>query len=458
MPGNEGPAARRPAKRIHERISSVMKKTLILSTAAALFFATVPDFCSGSCFPVHKNQARTGAQETEQKISCPKSDATHRYIMVPLVYAKPELGTFRLYYETNTDFDPVKRTLFVLNDGQQQKSAVGAPDELKKKYGMDLNIVRMEHRGLPCSRVDYVFTKDGVDWKKAWEVFRWENVVGDIDRIRTELLGENGKIYIMGGSGAGLLACQYLAGHSRYVDRAAVLVSTDNTQSSILAQRENFFRMLEKEGAMDAYLEILKKPPVPEIEFLWILQRLGYDYLPSEKKQVEFIRSLQAGDLSLYKAYIDKYKNVEEFMELIQRETPFSTVRIYELFFHALDLVSPKDPTYGVFEPNARPLRNLAVKDMIPPPEIINVRPALAKIATEVLLIAARWDNVLPYTEMVAMNKNMSHSRLVILDDLHKMMKTDAFVARLLKAFFENGAFSPEVDRTIAGGKCLIWK
>jgi pimeloyl-ACP methyl ester carboxylesterase len=388
---------------------------------------------------------------------CPKVDVTHRYISVPLMYAHPELGNFQLYYETNSDFNPLKKTLFVLHDGQQHVSAAGTPDEYKKKYQLDMNVVCMEHRGMPCSRVQYVFTENGVDWRKAYDVFRSENVVEDIDRIRVDLLGGNGKIFLWGRSGGGILACQYLAGHSQYVDRASILVSSDNTQSTVLGQRANFFLMLEREGMMQAYLEILKSPPVPEIEFLWILQRLGYDFLPSEKKQIQFIRSLREGDMSLYRAYVKKYNNVEEFMGRIQRQTPFSTIRIYELFFHALDLVSPKDPTYGLFEPNARPLRGLVEKGDILP-KITNVRKALAAIGTEVLLVAARWDNIFPYEEMVNMNKNILHSRLVILDDLHMTIKTDAFLSQLIKAFFKNGAFSPEFDRLLVSNETSLWR
>jgi pimeloyl-ACP methyl ester carboxylesterase len=387
---------------------------------------------------------------------CPPLDATHRYLTVPLVYARPELGSFRLYYETNTDFNPAKRTVFFLHDGQQQPTAVGAPDELKKKYGLDLNIVRMEHRGLPCSRIGRIYARDGIDWELAYQVFSSVNVVEDIDRIRIDLVGQDRKIYLWGRSGGGFLAAQYLATHASSVDRAAILVSSDNSQTCFLAQREQFFGMLRAEGLMEAYLDILAKPPVPDIEFLWILQRLGYDHFPSEKKQADFIRSLRADDLSLYRAYLDRYKNVDEFMAMIQKETPFSTVRIHELFFHGLEMRSPKDPTYGLLEPNARPLKGLMESGRLRP-GIIDVRSALAKIETEVLLVPARWDNITPPTEMAAMNKNMRHSRLVVLDDLHNTIKSDAFLSRLLKAFYENGALSAAVDRVLASDPADVW-
>ncbi len=427
-----------------------MRKIIVVLIFSVSFTVLAPGLDARNEIP----GSRTGIIVEEQN-PCPKADVTHRYIKVPLVYSRPELGTFQLYYETNGDFDPAKRTLFILNDGQQQKPAVGAPDELKKEYQLDMNIVRMEHRGMPCSKVDYVFSKKGVDWPKAYDVFRSENVIEDIDRIRMDLLGENGTVFLMGGSGAGTLACQYLAKYSIHVDRAFIYCTSDDPESANLRQHEKFLRLLENDGMAQAYQDILKKRTVPPVEFLWIVQRLGYDYRPEEKMQIKFIQSLQAGDRSLYEKYAKDYQDVEKFAEMINKTTPFSTVRIYEMGIVCSNS-SPTDPTCGL-EPLIRPLKELEKAGAIHP-KVINVRKSLSTIKTEVLLVAARWDNILPYEEMVDMNKNMPHSRLAIMDDLHSGKKIKACFPTLFRALFENGVFSQEVDRVLASGDCPVWK
>ena len=128
--------------------------------------------------------------------------------------------------------------------------AQGAADEFKKKYNLDLNCVQLEHRGMPCSKVQYVFTGSGVDWKRAYDVFSAHIVIDDIDRVRIDLLGRDGKIFLFGQSGGAILVCQYLADFSQHVDRAFVERGSDNLETVINRDRQVFLRIAGKRGSL----------------------------------------------------------------------------------------------------------------------------------------------------------------------------------------------------------------
>ncbi|HAM36205.1 MAG TPA: hypothetical protein DEB40_02250 [Elusimicrobia bacterium] len=67
----------------------------------------------------------TFQQYTDFNPTCPEPDAHHRYVDAPISYAHPEQGTFRLYYEVNSDFDKAKPVVLVPTDAQRDSSQVG---------------------------------------------------------------------------------------------------------------------------------------------------------------------------------------------------------------------------------------------------------------------------------------------------------------------------------------------
>ena len=384
------------------------------------------------------------------------ADATHRFLSVPYDFEHPEWGTLRLYYETNTDFDPAKPTLMHILDGQSPQFAAGAPDRMKKDYGLELNIVQIEHRGMPASPTPLVSAGGRTDWAKAYAVFRSANVIRDIDAVRRDLLGSEGRIRILGQSGGAILACQYLAAFGRWVDRAIIERGTDNLATTIERNRAFFFDALKSQGVWDAYLRILDRKPIPTIQFLWLLSKMGYDYAPADGMQARLIRELEEGNLSSYEALGRKYGLVDSQSEAIISFGPFAVVRLFEVFFPVIE-VSPVESSYGLMKPLFAPLLGLKAQDALKP-KIINLEKEMAGVHAETMILAARWDHVVAYQDSIDLSRIIPRSRVILFDDTHLMLKNRTCRYHLVKAFLEEGLRAPDIDRVLASGDCHIWE
>lgn len=389
---------------------------------------------------------------------CPKEDFTHHYIDVPIDYSNPSLGTFKLYFEVNNDYNSTKPTLFIITDGQQPINVNGKPDFYKERINISLNVVLIEHRGMPCSKIDYVYEDGNLNWRKAYTVFDSNNVVEDIESVRKSFLVQNTKILITGGSGGGVLASQYLAKYSKNVSKAFLERTTDNTKTSNIREKEFFNSLLTENNAFEKFNKVKESNIVKNIVFFSILQRIGYDYLPEEKMQVKLIETLYNNDLSLFNKLYEKYKENgfidptiidPKFLKQYLEEQPFMSVRLYEIF----DGVSGSEPNNAFNYYFLEPLKNLGLQH-----KTIDVRDKLANIDTKVLLVTARWDHVIPYQEMVAMHTNMRHSSLIILNDTHSLTKNIECKNNLLRIFIENENDSSAINEYLNSGECSIMR
>ncbi len=386
----------------------------------------------------------------------PKADATHRFVTVPYDFEHPGWGTLRLYYETNTDFDPAKPTLMHILDGQSPQFAAGAPDRMKKDYGLNLNIVQIEHRGMPASPAPLVSAGGRTDWVKACAVFRSANVVRDIDAVRRDLLGPEGRIRILGQSGGAILACQYLAEFGRSVDRAIIERGTCNLTTTIARNKAFFFDELKGQGVWDAYLRILDRKPVPTFQFLWLLSKLGYDYAPADGMQARLIRELDEGNLASYEALGRKYGLVDSQTEAIITFAPFAVVRLFEVFFPVVD-AHPVESSYGLMKPLFAPLSDLIAQGVVRP-KIINLEKEMTGIQAETMILASRWDHVVAYEDSLELGRIIPHSRVIVFDDTHLMLQNRTCRYHLVKAFLEGGLAAAEIDRVLGSGDCHIWE
>ena len=384
---------------------------------------------------------------------CHSQDSTHRYVTAPVYYDRPGDQTFRLYYEVSNNFDPAQSTLFYFFDAQQ--SGDGA-EALKEKYGVKFNILRMEHRGFPCSPIADIQQNGQVNWKVAYEVIRSENVIEDIDLIRRDLLGTNGKLFVYGGSGGGILAAQYLAKYSSNVDKIFIERASDNLAETEQLEREYFFSILKADNVYFDFLDLIANKTVPLPQLLWILQRAGYDYTPQAHKQRAIIASLKNHDFSLYEELSKEYENISAVAPVWQQLVTPGIVRIFEVFPFA-GLMPSIPSALNALEPLIRPLTELNNRGVIHVSPI-NVRTSLQGLPTDTLLVAARWDHVLPFQTMLAMNRNLPNSRLVVLDNNHKMPKGDQCHGEMFRAFFEHGKNSPELEMVLKSEACRLSK
>lgn len=388
---------------------------------------------------------------------CPDhSDSTHRYITAPVFYDRPQAQSFQLYYELNKDFDPSLPTLFFFHDGQQPFGAVGDPDALKQKYGVKFNFLRMAHRGISCSPIEGI-QKDGqINWKLAFDIFRSENVIEDMDLIRRDLLGDNGTMFVFGGSGGGILAAQYLAKHPEGVAKIYMERATADNGATDKWAKEFFFSNLQADNVYADFVNLISSKTVPLPELLWVLQRSGYDHPPSDHFQRDLILGLMNNDFTMYQKWSTQYQDISLIAPDWQQKMLPGIVRIFE-FDPLVGTTSVQVPSVvDAIEPLIRPLTELEITGVISSGPI-NVLPTITGLETDTLLVAARWDHVLPYQSMQVMNKALPHSKLIILDDTHGMVRSEQCHIGLFKAFFENGKESPEFAHAMNSAQCHLW-
>jgi hypothetical protein len=139
-------------------------------------------------------------------------------IRVPFQYEHPELGTFDLYYELGKSFDPAKRTVFVVGDGQQYYVRKGLIEPLQEEiFGDRFNVVGLIGRGANEVAVQHVKHGESIDWLELYGVFKSSEWVEDIESVRKDLLGASGKVCFYGRSGGATLVHQFLAKHPDHV-------------------------------------------------------------------------------------------------------------------------------------------------------------------------------------------------------------------------------------------------
>ncbi len=94
-----------------------------------------------------------GAEASDDSRIYPNPDFYNRNIELPIDHTNPEVGTFTLYYQIRTNFDPQQPAVLYITDGQQEYTVPGDIENVAQRDGFGdwLNLVMYEHRGLPCS-------------------------------------------------------------------------------------------------------------------------------------------------------------------------------------------------------------------------------------------------------------------------------------------------------------------
>src|SRR5262249_38077466 len=126
--------------------------------------------------------------------TCPAASGTDRYVVTKLraEVKGDNAGVIRVYYKLLNSFDPQKPTLLVINGGPGGDHSLidlFRGTELEKK----MNIVGFDHRGLGC-------TQSISPWNTYYEkgIYSMSRASDDIEAIRKDLLGDQGKWFVFG--------------------------------------------------------------------------------------------------------------------------------------------------------------------------------------------------------------------------------------------------------------------
>jgi pimeloyl-ACP methyl ester carboxylesterase len=304
------------------------------------------------------------------------------------------------------------------------------------------------------------------DWARAWQIFNSEQWINDIESARRSVLGEKGKVLLYGRSGGAYLIHQYLAKYGAHVQRAF-------TQSPVnpLLNREldiPLDRFWEELGAQDPSLqtalrEALKQHPDERIGILLALQRQHFyvaaDKLPAAR--AELIRTLAAGDLRKYEQAKKEYE-VDGVLKLSQSpEIIPQNVRVFELIYPSGAFARiGGEAIYPLLETQhhfIRPLITLLADGKIAAPDF-DTLPAHF-VATEVFVLAARWDEAVDYRTAIALAYLYPHHQLFIADDNHVFARLteSGTSSSLIRAFMKFGLDGSEFKSALLASKAHRW-
>ena len=356
-------------------------------------------------------------------------------IEVPFDHQHPNSGSFSLEYELGRPFDKNKPTVIVVADGQQFYVRHGMIAPLQKEvFGDDFNVVGVIGRGFnPAVKARVVLHDNQVDWRSAYDLYRWEQWADDIEAVREKLVGPAGQVCLYGRSGGGLLVDQYLARYPQYVVRAFTQAAVNPyVNAEYRLNPDHFWDQL---GSLDPVLQThlldaLDRHPEERATIVLLLQRQNF-FVPAEHLAVSR-RQLVDAIYSWNRATIARYEadyQVDVILKMITgSDNPAGNVRLFEFLYPLLDLYGQEfassgarvDPDYEVQRISAQPLLQLLKEGHIPAPAM-SVG-ALHKTDADVFLLAGYFDHIADYRSQIAVAASFGHHHLLLLRDDHDFL------------------------------------
>jgi pimeloyl-ACP methyl ester carboxylesterase len=392
-------------------------------------------------------------------------------VSVPLDHGDPSVGRGTLRYEIGAAWNPSLPAVLVVADGQQYYLQPGAAAQLQKDvFGPAVNVVAILTRGSTPEFLASARTADGqVDWKKAWRIFRSEQWVEDIDAVRRSLVGPRGQVMLFGRSGGAYLVHQYLMRHGAHVRRAFTQSAVSPTIARALGvSPDRFWEELRAQDPAlgDTLRAVLARRPDDHLPILVALQRQHF-FVPADglaAARAGLIRALDAGDAAAFARARKEYQ-VDEVLRLSQSpEAAPQHVRVLEMLYpmgaftaetSTAPAVRPLVDSQRVF---LQPLLGLLSRGEIPAPAF-DLTPAHG-LATEVFVLAARWDEAVDHHTLIALAHAYPRHELFLADDNHVFTRLDEAGARakLIQAFFAGGIGSPALSRALAEAESRRWR
>jgi pimeloyl-ACP methyl ester carboxylesterase len=185
--------------------------------------------------------------------NCPEADDQNHYVETVL-NKKTGDGKLKVYYKTPFGFDANKPTLLIINGGPGgDHGIVHGYDALKN----DFNLVGFDHRGLGCTKI--ISRRDSGYTAHIYEMAKSAD---DIDAIRKDLVGEDGKWFVYGISYGGMLAQKYAFKYQANIE-GLILDSTFHRATAINVARHQYIDLFINHDPiiMNMFLSIINRYP-----------------------------------------------------------------------------------------------------------------------------------------------------------------------------------------------------
>ena len=390
------------------------------------------------------------------------------FISVPLSYEEPTLGTAKLALDYAAPFNPAKRTVLVIADGQQFYFRSGAMKDLQKStFGDAVNVVGIITRGTTPAFIDATLGSDNkADWSKAWKVFNSGEWVNDVESVRKAIVGEQGPIDLYGRSGGAYLVHQYLSEHSGHVERVFTQSAVNPYLNAELGISLDTFR--SDLGRQDTTLQeqlqsALKAHPEERIGILMTLQRQHF-FVSADKissARANLIHALAAGNMGAYRKARKDYQVDDMAAMYASKDIIPQDVRVLELiapggaFDHLGD-----GGLYPLAETQAfeiKPLLNMLHSGKI------TLQPfdfaTLHRCPADVFVLAGRYDEAVDYRTEIALASAYPHHFLFIADDNHvfSALTADGASLTLVSTFFAQGSQSESFTNAVHDVRRYRW-
>ncbi|KTC75991.1 Proline iminopeptidase [Legionella birminghamensis] len=204
---------------------------------------------------------------------CPPPSAYDHYVLTKLRAEKKKdaADVIQIYYKLLSPFNPQKPTLLVINGGpggDHNLIDLFRGTELDKK----MNIVGFDHRGLGCTR----FLSP---WMPTYEagIYSMGRAADDIEAIRKDLLGEDGKWFVYGVSYGTMLGQQYAIKYPEHIG-GMILDSAFHDSQAINIARQQFMSLYIRgdKTVSDLFDQVIEK--YSDLQFAILRTIFNYSY------------------------------------------------------------------------------------------------------------------------------------------------------------------------------------
>jgi pimeloyl-ACP methyl ester carboxylesterase len=388
---------------------------------------------------------------------------------VLLDHKNPDLGTGKIYYEFGRPYQSGKPTVIVISDAQQFYIRQGEVTKFQERwFGDSFNVLGIVGRGTTPDFLQIVLNEDqSTNWIKAWNLFNYQQWLGDIDAVRKSVLGDDGKVLIYGESGGAMLAHQYLAEYGQHVSRAFTRAVVNPFLVGQLGLNSD--RFWKEVGEFDPELLkdldiVLERYSSTRPVVVMTLQRQNFFVPPDQigAARAKLIKALAAGDDDYFAKVRQEYE-VDAVQEVMSSSEAIPIrVRLFEFLAPSGTLErmggSELYPDYEVQINISGPLIDLHRANKI----TLNDFPFknLHKLDTEVFLLAGRWDHVVDYRSTISLASRYPNHHLFLADDDHmfKNFEESGLLVPLLINFFEFGLTDSKFQNALEKASSHRWR
>jgi pimeloyl-ACP methyl ester carboxylesterase len=388
---------------------------------------------------------------------------------VPLDHKNPEFGSGKIYYEFGQPYQSSKPTVIVISDAQQFYIRQGEVSKFQERwFGSSFNVLGIVGRGTSPDFLQIVLNEDeSTDWIKAWNIFNYQQWLGDIEAVRKSVLGDEGKVLIYGESGGAMLAHQYLAEYGQHVSRAFTrAVVNPYLVGQLGLNSDRFWKEVEEfDPELLKELDIvLERYSSTRPMVVMTLQRQNFFVPPDQlgAARAKLIKALAAGDDDYFAKVRQEYE-VDAVQEVMNSSEAIPIrVRLFEFLAPsgAFERMGGSElyPDYEVQINISGPLIDLHRANKIS----LNDFPFrnLHKLTTEVFLLAGRWDHVVDYRSTISLASRYLNHHLFLANDDHmfKKFEESGLLVPILVNFFEFGLTDSKYQTALEKASPHRWR